>query len=41
MGLRGNATAIEVPSLREEVVVEAIARGRKGSCEVSDVQRQS
>ena len=41
MGLRGNATAIEVPSLIVDVTVAATASGRKGSCWVSADQRQS
>jgi hypothetical protein len=41
MGLRGNATAIEVPSLIFDVTVAATASGRNGSCWVSADQRQS
>jgi hypothetical protein len=41
IGLRGNATAIDVPSLIFFVRVAATARGRKGSCCVSADQRQS
>ncbi len=41
MGLRGNATAMEVPSLMRFVWVAARARGRKGSWPVSAVQKQS
>jgi hypothetical protein len=35
MGLRGNATAIAVPSPMRDVLVDATARGRNGSCRVS------
>src|SRR5206468_8090084 len=35
IGLRGNATAMAVPSLRRVVAVAAMARGRNGSCWVS------
>ena len=41
IGLRGNATAIAVPSLISEVTVAATASGRKGSCCVSEDHRQS
>src|SRR3989338_323395 len=41
IGLRGNATAIAVPSLTREVTVAATASGRNGSCCVSEDQRQS
>ena len=41
IGLRGNATAMAVPSLRRVVAVAAMARGRNGSCWVSAVHRQS
>ena len=41
IGLRGKATAIAVPSLIVVVAVAATARGRNGSCCVSDDQRQS
>jgi hypothetical protein len=41
MGLRENATAIDVPSLSFEVAVAATPSGRNGSCCVSEVQRQS
>src|SRR2546422_1886424 len=40
MGLRGNATAMAVPSCRRSVSTAATARGRKGSCLVSADQRQ-
>src|SRR5262245_22592912 len=41
MGLRGKATAIDVPSLMRLVAVAATASGRKGSCCVSADHRQS
>jgi len=41
IGLRGNATAIAVPSRIDEVTEAATASGRNGSCCVSDDQRQS
>ena len=41
IGLRGNVTAMAVPSLIVEVTVAATASGRKGSCCVSEDQRQS
>jgi hypothetical protein len=41
IGLRGNATAIDVPSLIRDVTVAATASGRNGSCCVSADQRQS
>jgi len=41
LSLCGSATAIEVPSLMEEVAVVATARGRKECVCVSDAQRQS
>ena len=41
IGLRGNATAMAVPSLIRAVVPAATARGRNGSCWDSDDQRQS
>src|SRR5437867_9956988 len=41
IGLRGNATAIAVPSRIRDVTLAATASGRNGSCWVSDDQRQS
>jgi hypothetical protein len=41
MGLRGNATAMEVPSRMRLVDVAATASGRNGSCWVSADHRQS
>ena len=41
MGLRGKATAIEVPSLIRSVTVAAAASGRNGSCCVSADHKQS
>ena len=41
IGLRGKATAMDVPSLIVAVTVAATASGRNGSCCVSADQRQS
>ena len=41
IGLRGKATAIDVPSLMRLVAVAATASGRNGSCCVSADHRQS
>ena len=41
IGLRGNATAMEVPSLMRAVTVAATASGKNGSCCVSADHRQS
>ena len=41
IGLRGKATAIDVPSLMRPVAVAATASGRNGSCCVSADHRQS
>jgi hypothetical protein len=41
MGLRGKATAIEVPRRIFSVTVAAAASGRNGSCWVSADHRQS